>query len=294
MGEVWRAHDAELDRPVAIKRIATERRSDDARVWREARATARLRHPAIVELFEVRKDDDGRPFLVMELIEGVDLATHVRHTGALDAVEAARMVLPILGGLAIAHAANIVHRDLKPENVLLARLSDGSVQPKIVDFGIAQMLEAGTRLTVGLLGTPETMAPEQLELGLAVGPAADLWAVCVTLYFLVAARMPFGGDDLATVFRSIRSSPVPYPRDVAMPGELFAILAKGMRKKPEHRHASASEMRALLVGWLLERGVDTDITGRSIRPARAPAAPPVQREPTLDDLIADVLVRRPS
>ncbi|CAG0982785.1 partial Serine/threonine-protein kinase PknA, partial [Gammaproteobacteria bacterium] len=150
MGEVWRAHDAELDRPVAIKRIATERRSDDARVWREARATARLRHPAIVELFEVRKDDDGRPFLVMELIEGVDLATHVRHTGALDAVEAARMVLPILGGLAIAHAANIVHRDLKPENVLLARLSDGSVQPKIVDFGIAQMLEAGTRLTVGL------------------------------------------------------------------------------------------------------------------------------------------------
>jgi hypothetical protein len=79
-----------------------------------------------------------------------------------------------------------------------------------------------------------------------------------------------------------------------MPGELFAILAKGMRKKPEHRHASASEMRALLVGWLLESGVDTDITNRSIRPARAPVAPPPSREPTLDDLIAGVFARRPS
>src|SRR5262249_27310487 len=186
MATVDLAHDVDLDRPVALKRLVENLgRYEELqrRFLREARLAARLAHPNVVRVFDVG-DDDGRPFIAMEYIEGETLAELLGRRRRLPAAEVATLGTQMCAGLAAAHAAGFVHRDVKPQNLLLG--TDGVV--KLGDFGIA-VAHAGTRLTLAgtVLGTAGYLAPEQAR-GEQVTAAADIYAVGAVLYELLAGE----------------------------------------------------------------------------------------------------------
>ncbi|MEV4189571.1 serine/threonine-protein kinase, partial [Streptosporangium canum] len=190
MGVVWRAQDELLHREVAIKEVKLDPSLPEAqrtemreRTLREARAAARLGHPSIVAVHDVVAQD-GRPWIVMDLIRGRSLAQAVRQDGPLPAERAAAIGLAVLDALTLAHSRGIMHRDVKPANIMLAH--DGGVL--LTDFGIAT-LEGDVQLTSpdALVGSPGYMAPERLR-GTGDGPAADLWSLGATLYTAVEGQ----------------------------------------------------------------------------------------------------------
>lgn len=211
MGTVWRAKDETVDREVAVKEPRVpehlgeqERATVFERMRREARAAARLDHPAVVTVHDVAVVD-GRPWIVMELVHGRSLGDALQE-GTLDVREAARIGLEVLGALRAAHAAGVLHRDVKPDNVLLGR-HDRVV---LTDFGIAQ-IEGETRLTDtgGFVGSPEYIAPERV-LGRRPGPAADLWSLGVLLYAATEGVSPFRRSNTpATLQAVLNATPAP-------------------------------------------------------------------------------------
>ncbi|MEW1643252.1 MULTISPECIES: protein kinase domain-containing protein [unclassified Streptomyces] len=193
MGRVWRAHDEVLHRTVAIKELTAAlyvSESDQprllARTRAEARAAARINHSAVVTVHDVL-EHDGRPWIVMELVEGNSLADEVKEQGRLAPAEAARIGLWVLRALRAAHAAGVLHRDIKPGNVLLGQ--DGRVL--LTDFGIAQIEGDSTITRTGeVVGSVDYLAPERVR-GADPGPSSDLWALGATLYTAVEGRSPF-------------------------------------------------------------------------------------------------------
>jgi eukaryotic-like serine/threonine-protein kinase len=268
MGVVWRARDTLLGREVAIKEVRLpptvpdeERESMRARVLREARAAARLNHPGAVTLYDVI-NEQGHAFIVMELIHAPTLAQVVATEGPLDPCRAARVGLQLAAVLAAAHQAGIVHRDVKPANVMLGH--DGTV--RLTDFGIARV-QGDPRLTsTGLIvGSPAYMAPEQAS-GEAAGPAADLWGLGATLYFMVEGRPPFERDgSLATLAAAVNDQP-PAPRRA---GALGPVIAALLSKSPQAR-PSAGELRRRL-----ERVIAAESESTAVRPPSTP--PPTTR-----------------
>jgi serine/threonine-protein kinase len=192
MAIVYLAHDRELDRVVAVKRLAdnlSHDRSFRDRFLREAQLAAPLSHPHVVRVYDFGHDPDGRPFIVMEYVEGGSLADALARDGVLSPARVVAVARDCCSGLAYAHAAGLVHRDLKPQNLLLDL--DGRV--KIADFGIARTLD-GTSLTLtgSVLGTAGYLAPEQAG-GAQVSAAADIYGLGVTLHQLATGAMP--GSD---------------------------------------------------------------------------------------------------
>ncbi|MCX4813210.1 protein kinase [Streptomyces sp. NBC_01239] len=193
MGRVWRAHDEVLHRTVAIKELTAAlyvSESDQprllARTRAEARAAARINHSAVVTVHDVL-EHDGRPWIVMELVEGNSLADEVKAQGRIEPAEAARIGLWVLRALRAAHAAGVLHRDIKPGNVLLGQ--DGRVL--LTDFGIAQIEGDSTITRTGeVVGSVDYLAPERVR-GSDPGPSSDLWALGATLYTAVEGRSPF-------------------------------------------------------------------------------------------------------
>jgi flagellar motility protein MotE (MotC chaperone) len=238
MGSVWLAEDLLLERTVALKElihhIATpnlkERR---ARALREARALARVKHPAIVRIYDVFfvRDD---PWIVMEHINGRSLAAIIKDH-PLDDRAIARIGLPVLRGLSAAHGVNVLHRDVKPTNILVA--DDDSIL--LVDFGIAKIAD-DLPLTgqSQVLGTTEYMAPERFS-ALAVGPSSDLWSLGVTLYYAMEGRSPFlrraERSAEATMWAILRDDP---PRP-ARPGRLADVVLRLLCKEPDERVKAA-------------------------------------------------------
>jgi len=189
MAIVYLAHDRELDRVVAVKRLAdnlSHDRSFRDRFLREAQLAAPLSHPNVVRVYDFGHDPDGRPFIVMEYVEGGSLAEALARDGALSPARVVAVARDCCAGLAYAHAAGLVHRDLKPQNLLL----DPDCRVKIADFGIARTLD-GTSLTLtgSVLGTAGYLAPEQAG-GEQVTAAADIYGLGVTLHQLVTGTMP--------------------------------------------------------------------------------------------------------
>lgn len=273
MASVHLARDAELDRAVAVKVLADHLADDPevrARFLREGRLAARLAHPNVVAVFDAG-ERDGRPFLVMEHVEGETLAERLGRGGALPPEEAVRLVLQACAGLGHAHAAGVVHRDVKPQNLLLTR--DDTL--KVADFGIARAAD-GTQLTQAgtILGTAAYLAPEQATGG-AVGPAGDVYSLAAVLYELLAGRPPFDDASLDALSARHRgdapTSPPPLPADV--PEELEAAVMRGLARLPEHRPQTAaafgSELRAAL-GWLPteEPAPETEVLPPPARPRR--------------------------
>ncbi|WP_432155406.1 serine/threonine-protein kinase [Streptomyces sp. bgisy153] len=243
MGTVWRAHDETVDREVAVKEPRVpehlpEREQANAfeRMRREARAAARLDHPAVVDVHDVAVVD-GRPWIIMELVHGRSLGA-VLQEGTLSTREAARIGLQVLGALEAAHAAGVLHRDVKPDNILLGRYD----RVVLTDFGIAR-IEGDTSLTDtgGFVGSPEYIAPERV-LGRRPGPASDLWSLGVVLYAATEGVSPFRRSNTPATLQSVLNAA---PAPPAATGPLAEVLGGLLHKDPAHR-PDAARVRALL------------------------------------------------
>ncbi|WP_413808897.1 serine/threonine-protein kinase [Streptomyces sp. OE57] len=244
MGTVWRAHDQIVDRDVAVKEPRVpdhlperERQTVYQRMEREARAAARIDHPAVVTVHDVVVEN-GRPWIVMELVRGQSLGDRLTE-GTLDPREAARIGLAVLGALAAAHEAGVLHRDVKPDNVLLGR-SDRVV---LTDFGIAQ-IEGEQRLTEtgGFVGSPEFIAPERV-LGQRPGPESDLWSLGVVLYAAVEGMSPFRRSHAPATLQAVLGSEPQVPARAT--GPLATLIMQLLRKDPAMRPAVPEVRQAL-------------------------------------------------
>jgi eukaryotic-like serine/threonine-protein kinase len=270
MGAVWAAHNVALDSPVAIKLIRgeTDRESLSLRLQLEARAAARLGHPAIVRVFDIGQTDKGDPFIVMELLEGESLATKLDRDGRLTAIEAVQILLPIADALRAAHGKGIVHRDIKPDNIFLA-LEGDVMQPKLVDFGIAKLeqVQGGSQLTQHgvVVGSPDYMSPEQARGDDVLDYRTDVWAFSVVLYETVTGRLPFDATNYNALLRSILEDTPPTLNDLkAGDTGLSAIIEVGMAKDRATRWRSMHELGVALAGWLRQQGILEDAVGNSL------------------------------
>jgi eukaryotic-like serine/threonine-protein kinase len=256
MGVVYKARQQALNRLVALKMILPDRlhgEQERSRFRTEAEAAARLQHPNFVQIHEVG-ERGRRPYLVMELVEGDNLAR--RLGGSPQPIGwSAALVETLARAVHHAHQKGIVHRDLKPANILLSPLPDGGEgsgerglgTPKITDFGLAKQLGVERRqsATGDFLGTPSYMAPEQVDLKLGpIGPATDLHALGAILYELLTGRPPFRGATVLETLEQVRhQEPVP-PRQLRpnVPRDLETICLKCLRKEPAKRYASAATL----------------------------------------------------
>src|SRR5258708_17749620 len=203
MGEVYEVGHARLAGRYALKLLGQQASGEEEalqRFQREARIASSLRHPHIVQVIDFDRMPDGRPYLVMELLEGEDLHTHLRRAGPLPLSRVAVIIKQIASALGAAHGRGVVHRDLKPENVLLVKIDgqDGDYV-KIVDFGVSKVKSASLRLTKGgaMMGTPHYMAPEQAQGADDVDEKADQFALGAIAYELLSGEVAFAGHDIA-------------------------------------------------------------------------------------------------
>src|SRR4051812_23766928 len=212
MGSIWRAYHLVLQAPVAVKLIDREHVPDEetlGRFMREAQSAATLRSPHVVQILDYGVDDK-LPFIVMELLDGENLAQRLRRLGRLGSADTARIVTHIGRAVARAHEAGIVHRDLKPENVFLIRNEDEEIA-KVLDFGVAKVSvselgQEGSRTRTGsILGTPYYMSPEQAQGNKAVDTRSDLWSLGVIAFECLTGKRPFYSEGLGDLVLQIRS-----------------------------------------------------------------------------------------
>lgn len=250
MAEVHLAFDQVLRRRVAVKIIHPAQLGDPVnrqRFVREAQAAAALQHPNTVAVFDVG-DDAGRPFIVMELIEGQSLADRMRDAGPLSVDQTVPIVAGVLAGLQAAHDRGLVHRDVKPSNVLLA--AGGGV--KLVDFGIvAATAGTATPLTSGenVLGTPRYLAPERIS-GRRATPASDIYSLGAVAYECLTGRPPFVAAGPVALAVAHQREPLRPLGEIApdVPADIAAVVERALAKDPAERFGSAADMRAALLG----------------------------------------------
>ena len=257
MGAVWEGTHTSLGSRVAVKFIDAEyAESPEARsrFENEARAAARLRSKHVVEVYDHGVSDDGRPFIVMEFLQGEPLDKRLDRVGRLPAKETAHIIMQVCRALTRAHAANIVHRDLKPENVFLVfDEEEGTDVVKVVDFGIAKFSDASltsssaTR-TGSVLGTPHYMSPEQARGLRSVDSRSDLWSVAVIAYRCIVGSLPFDGEAVGDLLVKLCTAPIPQPSRFMsdVPPSFDAWLQKALEREPAGRFANAAELAASL------------------------------------------------
>lgn len=260
MGTVWRATDELLGRPVAVKELHVGDGDGDgtatAGALREARAVAHVRHPHVVVVHDV-VEHDGRPCIVMELVDGGSLADRISAGKTLTPVEAARTGLALLGALTAAHDRGVLHRDVKPANVLMEA---GTGRVVLTDFGIARLSGATTISETGaFVGSPEYTAPERMQ-GAEAGPASDLWSLGTLMCAALTGESPFRRDSLGGILHAVVSAEI---RPPAQAGPLLPVI-RGLLERDPERRMTATEAAGLLSAYL---------SGGSIEPAdRIPAA----------------------
>ncbi len=296
MAAVWLARNERVDREVAIKFLRPEVGRDPEAVARfrsEARAAGRIGNKHICEILDLGDSPIG-PYMVMERLRGIDLAALIRRKGRLQPGYAVRIVRHALEGLAAAHAAGIIHRDLKPGNVFLHRDDHGETQVKLMDFGVSKFLDgSGDAMTASgiLLGTPEYMAPEQLEGANKLGPASDIFAMGAILYRAISGHQVFSGANLAAVLRAMAvSEPTPIDRLVSgVPAELVAVIHRCLARVPEHRFASAVALSDALAPFELLDVETTPLAAAS--PSLEPPAPAPSIDEPLPEILPSVMVK---
>jgi len=250
MATIYRAHDSQLDRDVAVKILRPEYGRDPdfgVRFRYEAHAAASLNDPNIVSVYDFGQDEHG-PYIVMELVDGEDLATILRRNGPLGVRQAARLTADVARALSAAHARGIVHRDVKPGNILVS--TDGRV--KVTDFGIARALAEAQMTLPGLtLGSVHYFSPEQAR-GEQTTAASDTFSLGIVLYEALTGRRPFEGDSAAAIAVARLSGPAPDPSAVmsGIPAPLVAIDRRSLALEPADRFPSAAAMADALEGFL--------------------------------------------
>jgi serine/threonine protein kinase len=246
MGELYLAHDPDLDREVAIKVMSEEISLDPqarARFYREARAAARLQHRNIVTVFDFAHDGE-MPYFVMEYLRGQSLAERLQQTAPLTLTETLDLAIQLCEGLQFAHGEGVIHRDIKPGNIWL--VEDGGV--KVLDFGIATSSAGTLSAGTSVVGSAGYMSPEQIE-GQPVDGRSDLFSVGAVLFELVTGHAPFEGDSVTTVMMKIvQEEPAPDVRAFApdTPPTLAAVIRRALEKDPDQRYTDAAEMVAEL------------------------------------------------
>ncbi|WP_327401866.1 serine/threonine protein kinase [Streptomyces sp. NBC_01288] len=287
MGVVWRATDQLLGRQVAVKEIAQddslseeEARQQRDRTLREARAVAQLRHPHIIVVHDVVEQDE-RPYIVMELIDGGSLAERISGRGPVDAAEAARIGIALLGALRTAHAAGVLHRDIKPANVLLQTAADEADSERVVltDFGIAQVAGATTLTESGaFVGSPEYTAPERMS-GVRTGPASDLWSLGVLLCTVLSGESPFHRDSLGGILHAVVIDEI-RPPEQARP---LLPVVRGLLERDPERRLEAAEAERLLRAFLDTGRTPKATSGQTGK--RTPGYTPTQRDVPRRELV---------
>jgi serine/threonine protein kinase len=242
MGEVWRAHDTDTDRIVALKLLPAHMSEDEEfqrRFRREAHAAARLNDPHVIPI-HYYGEIDGRLYVDMRLIEGRDLGT-VLAEGPLEAARAVRIIEQVAMALHAAHKVGLLHRDVKPSNILL----DGNDFAYLIDFGIARAADE-TRMTKSgsTIGTFHYIAPERLEIGADEDARADIYSLACVLYECLTGDPPFAADTTPRLIAAHLNAPPPRPSTTRpdVPAKVDEVIATGMAKNPDQRYATTIEL----------------------------------------------------
>ncbi|WP_433328531.1 serine/threonine-protein kinase [Spirillospora sp. CA-294931] len=278
MGTVWQAHDEVLGRDVAVKEVILphgltdeERAVHHKRTFREARTAARLGHPGVITVYDV-VEEDGRPWIIMELLKVPSLDQVIKREGTLEPRRAADIGRQMLAALHAAHEAGVLHRDVKPSNVLVTK-DDRAV---LTDFGIATASGDATLTQTGLvMGSPAYIAPERAR-GRTAGPASDLWSLGVTLFAMLHGKSPFERSEPMAALVAVISE-APDPPDKA--GRLRPLIEGLLHKNPDQR-MDAIEAGALLDEIVRQETVDTQRTIAVEYPLPEQAPPPPAPEHT--------------
>ncbi|HEY4158027.1 MAG TPA: serine/threonine-protein kinase [Polyangiaceae bacterium] len=262
MGVVVAAEDLLLERRVAIKFLLDDGLQNPevlARFGREARSAVRIESEHVARVIDVGSLPNGSPYIVMEYLEGKDLAQHVAAQGALPVEESVDYLLQACEAIAEAHALGIVHRDLKPANLFLTRRTDGTVFVKVLDFGISKAVsgargsqpDVSLTKTSAVMGSPLYMAPEQMRSTRTVDARADIWALGVILYELVSGKVPFEATAMPELCALVLTE-APMPLDKrcpSVPTALAGVVARCLEKEPAQRFANISELANALAGF---------------------------------------------
>jgi serine/threonine-protein kinase len=257
MGAVVAAHHLQLQELVAIKVLLPDALADaDAvrRFEREARAAFKIKSEHVARIIDVGQLDSGAPFIVMEYLEGEDLAERIARTGPLAAEEAIEIVLQACEAIAEAHALGIVHRDIKPANLFSIRGADARLSIKVLDFGISKVTSSapssglGMTKTRAVMGSPYYMSPEQMQSPRTVDARTDIWSLGVVLYQLLSGEVPFNGETLPQVCVNVATRPAPPLRKVRpdVPAGLEMIVLRCLEKDLSKRFASVSALSTAL------------------------------------------------
>ncbi|SES81202.1 serine/threonine-protein kinase [Stigmatella erecta] len=289
MSVVYKGLDTALDREVAVKVLHPHLASKDEsrkRLAREARAVARLHHPNILEVFDFSASDAQNAYIVTEYIRGHTLREYLDE-GGLEPPELAAMIIhELAAALAHAHESGVIHRDLKPENVMVRE--DGVL--KLMDFGIAKLLETEERMTVTgtLVGSPAHMAPEIIE-GLEAGPEADVFSLGIMLYAFVTGRLPFTAPNTTATLKRILDGAYEDPRRrvSSLSDELAEIIATCLARDRHHRYPHAGRLRDALADYLA--GLGFPRVGEEL--ASFFADPPSYKKAARQRLVAALLER---
>ncbi|MBS2011732.1 MAG: protein kinase [Deltaproteobacteria bacterium] len=302
MGAVLAATHLHLDQPVALKIMRPELARDREvveRFLREGRAAVRIRSPHVAKVLDVATAPNGEPYMIMERLEGEDLAKLLERSGPMPIHAAVGYLLEACDALAEAHEKKIVHRDLKPSNMFVAHQEDGSTLLKVLDFGISKLVHEDDALGItksrSILGSPLYMSPEQLKASKSVDARSDIWSLGVILHELIAGRPPFDAGTVAELGALVLTGEPP-PLDRAAPGVppgLAAIARRCMAREPEGRFATVPALVAALAPFappshhhLVER-----ITKRA---GQAPGSDPsLPAQPPSSSELADTHVAPP-
>jgi serine/threonine protein kinase len=263
MGQVYEVLHARLSGRYALKLLTNEAAADPEflqRFRREAQIVSGLRHPHIVQVIDFDQSAEGRPYLVMELLDGEDLAARIGRDGPLALSRVVTVIGQIASALQTAHDLGIIHRDLKPENVLLLHAPNGGGDfVKLVDFGISKVKDASLRLTQErmMLGTPHYMSPEQAR-SQEVDERADQFALAAIAYELLSGELAFAGDNVpAVVYQVVHGEPPRLASGGWISPAVDGVLRKALCKRPNERYATVTQFAAAFAGAAqgLEEGV---------------------------------------
>jgi serine/threonine-protein kinase len=286
MGAVYEAHHRLIARRLAVKLLHTEYASDESvvkRFRREATNTTAVGHHNIVEITDMGVTDDGELFIVMEFLEGKDLASILADEGNVSIGWACTIMSQVLSALQATHAAGIVHRDLKPANIFITQHPQQGPTVKLVDFGISKVRATEEGMTKGLtrtgelLGTPQYMSTEQARGETGITAATDIWAAGVILYEMLTGSLPFPGDGYMEILLRILSDETPDPRALReqLTPELAAAITKAMEKNPDTRHPSAADFLAAIRPYADQTAAaaTTDVAATPAQPAANEGSP---------------------